>query len=507
MAKKDIGIWLRVSTADQSRGDSLEIHEERARGYAKSKGWNVKEIYRLAGVSGKDVYKSPEAQRMEDDIRSGHITGLIFSKISRLARSTRQLLEFSELFKKFNADLISIYENIDTSNAQGNLYFTLLSAFSQFEREEIASRVKQSIEQRAKMGKKLGGQAQYGFKWKGDELVLHEEEAPIRKLMYELFLEEGTYRKTAIAKILNERGYRTRTNTKFNRSTIKRWLRDPISKGLRRANYSQINPITGGVEKKPQSEWYFHECPKIVSEEMWQKVNDILDEQDSNRKPILNRKVHIFTNYIFCHCGKRMNVRSRLTHYKCVSKECNNKIRREDLEEAFKSRLLEFLDNEKELKTYFKQSFKNIEKYKTQVEVLKKKLEEVKVELKSIIKLHSLNKITTEAFDEYHKEPYEQSKQLENEIIKLEVIILSNTAMNNSTSYMIKESKGIYTKWDKYEREKKREIIETILEKIVIGEEEIDFKLKRLSPKSYFSNSGKIGDETPTNNFTTNVFR
>ena len=52
---KPIGIWIRVSTEDQAQGDSPEHHEDRARSYTKSRGWQVKEIYDLAGQSGTAV--------------------------------------------------------------------------------------------------------------------------------------------------------------------------------------------------------------------------------------------------------------------------------------------------------------------------------------------------------------------------------------------------------------------------------------------------------------------
>ncbi len=71
--KKSVGIWIRVSTDDQAKGDSPEHHEERARAYAKSRGWNVKEIYDLAGQSGKAVMQHPECKRMMDDVKRGHI--------------------------------------------------------------------------------------------------------------------------------------------------------------------------------------------------------------------------------------------------------------------------------------------------------------------------------------------------------------------------------------------------------------------------------------------------
>src|SRR3990170_4622436 len=88
---KAVGIWIRVSTEDQAHGESPEHHEKRARYYAESKEWKVKEVYHLEAVSGKSVKDHPEAQRMQNDIKRGHISGLIFSKLARLARNTREL--------------------------------------------------------------------------------------------------------------------------------------------------------------------------------------------------------------------------------------------------------------------------------------------------------------------------------------------------------------------------------------------------------------------------------
>ncbi len=53
--EKQIGIWLRVSTANQAEGDSPEHHEKRARLYAEAKGWQVAEVYHLEGVRGTSV--------------------------------------------------------------------------------------------------------------------------------------------------------------------------------------------------------------------------------------------------------------------------------------------------------------------------------------------------------------------------------------------------------------------------------------------------------------------
>lgn len=44
LEQKRVGIWLRVSTEDQVKGESLEVHERRARSYAEAKGWEVMEV-------------------------------------------------------------------------------------------------------------------------------------------------------------------------------------------------------------------------------------------------------------------------------------------------------------------------------------------------------------------------------------------------------------------------------------------------------------------------------
>src|SRR3954469_24954596 len=108
---KSVGIWIRVSTEDQAKGESPEHHEKRARLYAEAKGWEVKVVYHLEAVSGKSVMEHPEAKKMLKDIRSGTITGLVFSKLARLARNTRELLDFSDIFRTCNADLISLQES------------------------------------------------------------------------------------------------------------------------------------------------------------------------------------------------------------------------------------------------------------------------------------------------------------------------------------------------------------------------------------------------------------
>lgn len=468
---KVVGIWIRVSTEDQAKGESPEHHEKRARMYAEARGWNVRTVYHLEAVSGKSVMHHAETKRMLKDIREGAITGLIFSKLARLARNTKELLEFADIFRACDADLISLMEAIDTSTPAGRLFYTMIAAMAQWEREEIASRVAASVPVRAKLGKPLGGAAPYGYKWDGRQLAIDEKESPIRKLMYELFAEKKRVR--AVSKALNEKGFRTRNGAKFTNTTVERLLRDPAAKGQRRANYTKSTGEKKHWVIKPEDEWVIISCPAIVSEELWDKCNAILEAGDQAKKPRPKPAVHLFSGFVKCACGNKMYVPSRTTSYTCT--KCKRRrIQVSDLEEIYYEHLKSFLLSKGDLKTFENRANDAVKQKETELASLRKERDRVKSEMDSLIKLHSQGQIPTNSFKGYFEPLDTQYNQLDESLSATEgkLDYLRVHALNGSQ--ILDNVEHLYEEWAALDLAVKRRIVEDVTDSITIGDEDID---------------------------------
>lgn len=490
-AQKRVGIWIRVSTEDQVKGESPEHHERRARLYAEAKGWNVVEVYRLDAVSGKTVKETPEAKRMLQDIRSGHVTGLIFSKLARLARNTKELLDFSEIFRECGADLISLAESIDTSTPAGRLFYTMIAAMAQWEREEISERVAASVPIRAKLGKPTGGRASYGYQWKDKRLVPDPKEAPVRKLMYELFREHK--RKKLVARLLNERGYRTRSGGAFSDTTVDRLLRDPLAKGIRRANYTKAAEKNGAWVLKPENEWVLTEVEAIVSENLWNECNAILDAQRARLKRPAKKTVHLFSGVTYCACGPKMYVPSDSPKYTC--QKCRNKIPVGDLEAVFHEQIKNFLFSDDEIAAHLERA-NNIIKQKAELlQVLEAERKKLITEVDKIYDLYQSNMIDKHGFGAKYKPLSERQQQLEEEIPQLQAELDVLKISHLSDEETVAEARDLYSRWPTLPAEEKRQIVEAITEKIVVGKEEVEINLYYAPPPPSRRSGG--GTTTP----------
>lgn len=135
--------YIRVSTAEQNEQRQVDAMQQ----YDIEK-WFVEK------VSGKDKNR-PKLQEMLNFVRDGDTVHI--HDFSRLARSTKDLLEIVEQLNQKNVRLVSNKEALDTSTATGRLMLTVVAAIAQFERECMLERQLEGIAAAKKDGRYKGG--------------------------------------------------------------------------------------------------------------------------------------------------------------------------------------------------------------------------------------------------------------------------------------------------------------------------------------------------------------
>ena len=96
----------------------------------------------------------PELGKLLDRMTEGDT--VVIESLSRLGRSTKDLIELTELFQSKGVHLVSLKESIDTSTSTGKLLFTLMSAIAQFERDVIADRTREGLKSARARGRTGG---------------------------------------------------------------------------------------------------------------------------------------------------------------------------------------------------------------------------------------------------------------------------------------------------------------------------------------------------------------
>ena len=143
MEKTYIG-YARVSTEEQNEARQLHSFE----GYTAK----IKKVF-IDKMSGKNTNR-PQLQAMLDYVREGDV--VVVSDFSRLARSTRDMLQIVQELTEKGVGLISLKEKIDTDTPQGRFMLTVFAALAELERETILQRQREGIAIAKQQGKYKG---------------------------------------------------------------------------------------------------------------------------------------------------------------------------------------------------------------------------------------------------------------------------------------------------------------------------------------------------------------
>lgn len=281
--KKKCYIYIRVSTAMQVEGYSLEAQKERLTKFAAFQEMEVVREYCDAGKSGKSITGRPEFTRMLQDIAESQedIDFILVFKLSRFGRNAADVLNSLQHIQDFGVNLICVEDGIDSSKDSGKLTITVLSAVAEIERENILVQTMEGRKQKAREGKWNGGQAPFGYTLdsKNSTLVVNPEEAEMVRLIFDKFVHTDMGADT-ICDYLNQHGYskkrvRDQEVSHFTRSFLMRVLDNPVYTGKIAYGKSATEKVKGSRDeyKRVKTDDYLltdglHDA--IIDEETWE---------------------------------------------------------------------------------------------------------------------------------------------------------------------------------------------------------------------------------------------
>lgn len=450
--KLKAALYPRVSHHDQAEfGFSLEAQRKHLIQLCELKGYEIVDIYEDAGISAKNTNR-PEFQRMMSDVKDGKIDVVVCYKLDRLTRSLSDLEWVLKELEKYNCNLVSASEDINTSTANGRFFIKIVILLAELELERTSERIKFVFEDKVKNGGAITGSQPFGYKVglneDGEKVVVKDEEAMDEiNTIFDYFEKTQSLRQTAY--YTNEKYGRIRDSV-----AIKHFIKNPMYYGHYKGNDNY--------------------CTPYMTKERWEKLNKIVT--DKNIK-VYNSRVYIFSGLLKCRCcGKKITGHTSIRgnkeylYYKCdwkhKNKTCNvSKMINEEKVEAY---LLNNLNN------YIEKHFNKLEKTYKDTEI------KYRDSAEDIAKLRAEQERTTISFnkgrmseDKFDKE----WERLEREIAKLKEIpvkkdishlkSLKDMSWVDMYRELTKENKQIF--WRKF-----IDIIEIDLDNFHKGSEYID---------------------------------
>lgn len=346
-------IYIRVSTDEQaSEGFSIEAQKRRLLAYASSQDWEVTEVYIDDGWSAKDLNR-PEMKRMLQDVPTNKFNVVLVYKLDRMTRSSTDCDHLLKLFESHSVKFQSCTESFETRTATGRLFIRLVADIAQWERENIAERVRFGMEQMVLEGRRPGGPVPFGYAT-GAKVSIPEER-DILRLLRSLYM-DGLGLK-AVALQLNEMGL-YRRGYKWSSFSVWYVLDNPYYAGMIRY---------GG--KKPDGK-YAHrkkdEVENIIYQESDHEKIYTMEEYEEHQKEMNRRsftghskvREYWFTGILKCgRCGSKMSGRyhqnkrkdgsyNKILSYICANRQtgkgCTMPMFRQELVEKL---IMELIDN------------------------------------------------------------------------------------------------------------------------------------------------------------------
>ena len=265
-------IYARKSTEEglAQPFNSLDAQRESAEAYISSQrhmGWTALERrYEDGGYTGANLER-PALRALMEDIESGQVDCVVVYKVDRLSRS---LLDFARLigvFEERGVSLVSVTQQMNTTDSLGRLTLNILLSFAQFERELIAERTRDKMRAARRKGKWLGGHPVLGYDVdpQGGGLKINTGEAERVRFIFQRMAEARSGGE--LVNQLSRRGWTTKTWTSrsgrqyrgrpFQESDVIRLVQ----------NVTYLGKLRDGEQIYPA------EQAAIVDSDLWERAN------------------------------------------------------------------------------------------------------------------------------------------------------------------------------------------------------------------------------------------
>ena len=342
-----VAIYCRLSEEDRNKqfetDDSNSIQNQKAMllQYAMEQGWEVYNIYSDDDYTGSDR-KRPEFNRLLADAERKRFDIILCKTQSRFTRELELVEKYIHgLFPIWGIRFVSIVDNADTNNKGNKKSRQINGLVNEWYLEDMSENIRSVLTNRRQNGFHIGAFAPYGYKKDPDKkghLIVDEDAAAVVREVFNLF-SQG-YGKTAIARMLNDRGVPNPTEYKRlhglryqqpKRKNSTLWKYFAISDMLINEVYigNMVQGKSGSISYKtkqckprPKSEWIKVEKTHepIIDRALWDRVQALIAQKT---KPFTVGTIGLFAGKARCaNCGYVMcSSKNRGKHYlKCSNR-------------------------------------------------------------------------------------------------------------------------------------------------------------------------------------------
>ncbi len=259
--------------------NSLDAQREACEAFIlsqKQEGWTaLPTMYDDGGVSGGTMER-PALTRLLADISAGRIDTVVVYKVDRLTRSLGDFAKIVEVFDRAGVSFVSVTQQFNTTSSMGRLTLNMLLSFAQFEREVTGERIRDKIAASKRKGMWMGGTVPLGYDVLDRKLVVNEGEAETVRRIFGTYADLGSVH--ALQQDLDRAGI-------VSKRRLDRFGRErgglPIGRG---ALYLMLQNRLYRGEVVHKDKCFAGEHPAIVDEELWDRVQSRLHENQVHRK-------------------------------------------------------------------------------------------------------------------------------------------------------------------------------------------------------------------------------